>query len=261
MANQNYRLIWFQHFHKAGGTSVINLAQKNGETFYPKHRNGNPVNKRDKLMKFGEYSEERLRAFIDKCEQQGITLISTEWQLPKIDVLASDSRVILVTCLRHPLKRFVSNFYYDLYLGTTKARKLEDYAGSKKGEYAMFNYYSRILSRHNRDPQDLTDKQFSQAIQALQKFDCCLILENGFEALRQCLGWQFTHMHANHSPAWFSPRHIAHLIQRKRYQAIFLGMLHPKRQPSQEFVEEFNTKNHWDLRLYAETLKQYSGLS
>ena len=38
-----YRLVWFQHLHKAAGTYVIRRAMANGETFWPEHENGNPV--------------------------------------------------------------------------------------------------------------------------------------------------------------------------------------------------------------------------
>ena len=35
-----YRLVWFQHLHKAAGTYVIRRAMANGETFGPEHENG-----------------------------------------------------------------------------------------------------------------------------------------------------------------------------------------------------------------------------
>ncbi|MDJ0615333.1 MAG: hypothetical protein QNJ63_01085 [Calothrix sp. MO_192.B10] len=41
--NDKYRLIWFQHFHKAGGTSIVKFAQSNSEVLYPCHLNGNPL--------------------------------------------------------------------------------------------------------------------------------------------------------------------------------------------------------------------------
>ena len=39
-----YRLIWFQHIHKAAGTLIVNMAKANSEKMYITNNNGNPTN-------------------------------------------------------------------------------------------------------------------------------------------------------------------------------------------------------------------------
>ena len=39
---KKYRLVWFQHLHKAAGTYVVRRALTNGEKPYPLNKNGHP---------------------------------------------------------------------------------------------------------------------------------------------------------------------------------------------------------------------------
>ncbi|MBF2033961.1 MAG: sulfotransferase family 2 domain-containing protein [Leptolyngbyaceae cyanobacterium T60_A2020_046] len=260
MTHQDYRLIWFQHFHKAGGTSIVNLAIENGETLYPKHRNGNPAMPSGKPIRPWQFSDRELTDFIDDCERQGVTFVATEWRLPNPTILANDPRVKLVTCLRDPLRRFVSNFYYDLYYGSTQARDLASYVGSK-GEFSMFNYYCRILAQHNRAALEVSAEEFQAAQRVLEQFDCTVILENGFESLGNALGWARVENIKINSVSRFDFRQIHHVSRkrRKRWRAVLARLTRPKKKPDPAFIEYFNQHNAWDIKLYTE-VKQRAAL-
>ena len=119
--SDGYRLVWFHHLHKSAGTLIVNMALRNGEVPYPSHGNGNPKSESGELLRLWEYDEGSLREFIDQCEGRGVTFVATEHGAPDFSLLAEDSRVVLVTCLRDPLKRCASNFNYAYYSGYTDA--------------------------------------------------------------------------------------------------------------------------------------------
>ena len=70
----DYRLVWFQHLHKAAGTYVIRRAMANGETFWPEHSNGNPRNDGE-LIPLENMSSNQLTSFINECEEKGILFL------------------------------------------------------------------------------------------------------------------------------------------------------------------------------------------
>ena len=81
MGRRDYRLVWLQHFHKAAGSSIVEIAQLNGERCYPAHANGNPLDATGKAIALWDYTKEELLEFIDSCEAQGITFMATQWRL------------------------------------------------------------------------------------------------------------------------------------------------------------------------------------
>ncbi len=245
---KKYRLIWFQHFHKAAGTSIVDLAEANNERLWLNHQNGNPIDSRGNQIELWKYSEDELRRFINLCEKESITFIATEWGLPCLRVLSEDHRVKLITCLRDPLDRFVSNFYFDLYYGFTLARKLEDYVATRGRSFTMFNYYCRVLSGHNNSPHDVNDAIFARAKDALSKFDICIILQEGFIALVKGLGWKVNQLQSNSLN--FSFRHALSLIARGEMRLLLYRLLYPRNKPEDGFVKYFKSGNLWDQNLY-----------
>ena len=49
---REYRLVWFQHLHKAAGIVIINMAKVNQEILYNPNNNGNPANNNGKTLYF-----------------------------------------------------------------------------------------------------------------------------------------------------------------------------------------------------------------
>ena len=82
-----YRLVWFQHLHKAAGTYVIRRAMANGEIFWPSHENGNPLEKNEPI-ELWKMSSTELISFIDKCVERGVTFVACEWGGPDFAALA-----------------------------------------------------------------------------------------------------------------------------------------------------------------------------
>mgnify|MGYP000735256715 CR=1 FL=1 len=60
-----YRLIWFQHLHKAAGTLIVNMAKANNEVLHNPHNNGNPSDIKGSTLPLWEYDESRLLDFIN----------------------------------------------------------------------------------------------------------------------------------------------------------------------------------------------------
>ena len=115
-------LLVFLHFHKAGGTSIVNAARKRHNLFEP-NNNGNPKqyerNKKSKIP-FWTYSGEKLVNFIARClNENGATFIAAEnsW-FQNVSIINEEfkrqNRIELVTQFRNPFARFVSNYFFDL---------------------------------------------------------------------------------------------------------------------------------------------------
>jgi hypothetical protein len=243
-----YRLVWFQHFHRAGGTSLVDLALGNGESPWPRHENGNPCEPDGREIRLWDFTPKELTRFVDECESGGVTFVATEWGVPDLTALAGDPRVYLFTCLRRPLDRFVSNFYFDLHSGYTPARNLRDYVGSRDREITMPNYYCRMLARHYNRSMELDEKHFEAAKVALACFDRCLILEESFEPMTLDLGWKWFETHANRSRATL--RQCFGLIRRRRFDLLRHVLLSPKSLPLPEFTDEYERTNRYDIELY-----------
>lgn len=269
MSHHPYRLIWFQHFHKAGGTSVIRLAKINGENLFPRHNNGLPKyseqtldcpgytrQESQKRIRLEKFSDMDLTAFVDYCERCHVTFVATEWGLPNLDILKQDQRVVLITCLRHPLSRFVSNFYFNLYEGVTRVTEIEKFENSRNKLFLMPNYYCRILARNSDRAIAVNSYQFLQAQAELEKFDHCLILEQGFQPLQAALGWTHVTMRANTRPSLFNLRYVYRLLKHGRLNGLVHQLIYRKKPLSSSFIERFHDRNRWDLRLYDSALNR-----
>ncbi len=246
----DYHLVWFQHFHKAAGTSVIELARQNGERFFPRHENGNPLDDAGQPIPLWRFSPTQLQAFVDDCEARGVSFVATEWGVPHLECLAQDPRVRLVTCLRDPLKRFVSNYYYDLYGGHTDARSLETYPGSGPEAFCQHNYYCRMLGADGDGAEDPGEARFRRAQARLALFDYCGTVEAGLERLAQAVGWQPADVRENASDA-----HAGQLVKallKGRLRSVYYRLRFPKSPPPEAFRAEFRHRNRWDLALYAQ---------
>jgi hypothetical protein len=252
MKCNQYKLIWFQHFHKAAGSTIVEYALMNNEKLYPNHANGNPLEKDGSLINLHTFFPTELTEFVDDCEKNGVNFVATEWGAPYIDVLADDPRVKLITCLRDPLKRFLSNFYFDVYGNYTKAKKLENYVNSKDSIFTMDNYYSRILARHNLNPDPIDEVLFQKVKNNLSRFDCCFALEDGFESLSETLNWECPPIEKNHSKS--SLRTYFRHLSRGQFQSILFRLIFRKKPPTKEFQDNYIKRNFYDYKIY----EQYS---
>ena len=257
-AGNNYRLIWFQHLSKAAGTSIVELAKANGEKFYHQHSNGNPRNSDGTLVRLWDMNGSQLKAFVDGCEHEGITFIATEWGAPDFAALASDPRVTLITCLRDPLERFISNYYYGFYLGYSDCLSPESYANSDRtfwGVYTRSNYYCRIFSRCHHEVSRIGLSQFEQAKINLSYFDYCVLISGreSFEHVKSAFGWEGGGTHANRTNLGVIAL-SKHLLTGK-FRLLWRRFAYPKKKPSNEFIDHFKDENAWDYGLMEEARK------
>ena len=230
-----YRLVWFQHLHKAAGTYVIRRAAANGEVFWKENENGNPV--RDgKVIPLWDLSSNQLQAFIDECEENGVTFVACEWGGPDFQTLADDPRVTLLTCLRQPIKRLISNYNYDHYWMWTKSKNYQEYI-AEGPLHSSPEYYTRIFSRGSLD-LDLAQKN-------LQLFDKVIVAEDGMEALDE-LGWS-KESDTTH-PTFGDKKRAMILFAKLRWFRLFNYLKGIKFEPPEELgIEKMNER---DLELY-----------
>ena len=187
-----YRLIWFQHLHKAAGTLIVNMAKANNEVLHNPHNNGNPSDIKGTTLPLWEYDESRLLDFINNCEEEGVTFVASEFGAPNFKILSSDPRVKLMTCFRDPCKRIISNHNYDYYSGYTENHELGNFL-KKINIFTSDNYYVRIFSRMDGFPdKKLTKEDYTNAIENISKFDILINAEseNIGERLEKELNWE-----------------------------------------------------------------------
>lgn len=200
----NYRLVWFQHFHKAAGSSVGILARKNGERHYPQQRNGNPYSKDGHLLPLWDYSAERLTAFVDHCQELGVTYVATEWGAPDFRVLQADPRVKSVSLLRDPWARIVSNYNYDMLNAYETLMPFPEYYFHHSLSFRQPEYYCRTLMRglgqsKARDTDELLDRAFENLSHVDYAAD--IKVPMALEGLCSALGWNFEKISANKKPS------------------------------------------------------------
>lgn len=251
MPRSAYRLVWFQHFHKAAGTSLVRLALANGELPIEGHSNGNLVEPGTRRsIPVWTWDADALHGLIDRFERLGVTFIATEFGVPDLLALSRDPRVRLVTCLREPLARFVSNYYFDLHRGYGKSVRLADYEGSR-GNFTLANYYCWMLSRQSSDAHAVTSADFEAAMANLSLFDLAFAAEqpSGWQTLRDTLGWTGEIPAANRNR--FQWRQIADLGRRGRFAPILRQLSQPIREPHPAFVAQFHQAHRFDIELYA----------
>jgi hypothetical protein len=262
--NKNYRLIWFQHLRKVAGSTIVRLAEANQEVLYPQHTNGNPRTIDGKLIHIWEMDTADLVDFIDQCEQEGITFISTEWSAPDLTTLASDPRIILITCIRDPLERFLSEYYYSLYKGRTDRRSLKDFVNSTAMHslhtLSMFNYYCRIFSRYNDHPEPVGPEQFERASTSMALFDHCAVLDekDPFAEFHRLLGWSISEVTVNRTVMDWSL--FGKLLIKGHLHQLLRRLANPRKEPSEDYRRHFREQNQWDYRLYQEARKKLASV-
>ena len=177
-----------------------------------------------------------LTEFIDECENKGVTFVACEWGGADFETLAKDERVTLLTCLRHPIKRLISNYNYDHYWMWTKARSYEEYL--KEGHlHSSSEYYTKIFARGENDLQ--------KAKSNLTHFDYVIIAEDGMSALDE-LGWS-KESDTTH-PTFGDSKRALILLAKFRWIRLFNYLRKIKYRPPSELKIE--DKNQNDLLLY-----------
>ncbi len=216
---------------------------------FGRHENGNLLNASGAQVDFSGMSLSRLIAFIERCQSEGITFIASEWSSPNFGILSADPRVVLITCLRDPLTRFVSNFYFDLYHGFARANSLETFVNSRQNS-TMYNYYCRVFANVSDDLRVIGEAEFATARTALHAFDHVAVLEtpNSVSGICRTLGWTYSPMRAH--PARPAARTMVSAILKGKFRLLWRRIARPYRQPGIDFSARFREENRFDYRLY-----------
>ena len=240
---EEYRLVWFQHLHKAAGTYVIRRAIANGERLFPNNENGNPCN-HNGVIPLWEMSERELTKFIDTCQEMGVTFVATEWGGPDFLTLSKDPRVCLITCVRDPINRFISNFNFDYYWMWSKSVNYEQYLTDKE-IYTSPEYYTRIFSRNHDPSVPVTKNHFQIAKKNALLFDKIIIAETGMNALDE-FGWpvESDTKHPTFGDKWA----LLFLLKKLRFKRLFQYIRAVKHKPSKNInIEKLNK---FDIQFY-----------
>lgn len=211
-----YRLIWFQHVHKAAGTLVVNLAKENGEVLFKNNANGNPLDENGDRLELWNYSAEELTDFIDQCEKDGVTFVATEHGSPDFRLLSEDSRVFLLTTLRGPFSRAVSNFNHAYYAGYTQSNNLDVFL-SENRFFMTDNFYTRTFTQKEQFPLvELNYSDVDDALNMIRLFDLVLKIGEGdlVEKLSKEFNWR--NVGVDSHPTFGDPWKVWNLLKKGR---------------------------------------------
>lgn len=260
----DYRLIWFQHFHKAAGSSVGALARQNGEIFYRRHHNGNPYDDKGRILPLWDFSEDQISAFVDECERIGTTFVASEWGAPDFRVLARDPRVVSISLLRDPWSRLVSNYTFDLIRRHAPLTPIDTYYFHHSFKFRQPNYYCRTLMAGGGVTRAQTvDELMDRAWENLAALDFVLALEapKPIDALCAYLGWTQQVERVNSKPSF-----LTGLLNQVRHGDVSYAYRRWRIENRQwtridTFREEFEANNDADIALYRRLLQEKTGMT
>lgn len=138
-------MIVFLHFHKAGGSSVVERAEASGYVLPPRHANGHPIGEDGSILRPWEHGDAQLREFFLSLQHAGVDFLALEWGFPRLDILAEVPDVEVWVLVRDPFARAQSNYAFDYANGHTDAKSFSAYRNSHIGEFTRDNYYARAV--------------------------------------------------------------------------------------------------------------------
>lgn len=189
--------LWYHHFHKAGGSTFVNLAKANGATLLPRNSNGNPLSRNGVRIPFWNFSPEEQAVWARRIRKKfGTDTVVTEFGFPAPQGLLAPGPFLYVTVMREPVKRLVSNFFwrYRRFFSGQHEPRLPLGGFPDFGEFAkkQVNIYTHTLSGN---AGSLGHKDLAIATVILRHFSIILVcewLDNTAALLALHLGWAIT---------------------------------------------------------------------
>jgi hypothetical protein len=245
-------LTWFLHFHKAGGTTVVELARRNGEILHDPNLNGCPLTANRKVLRLWERSREGLHDYLDAAVNSGVTFVASEWGVPDLQVLGERSDVRVVTVIRDPIRRIISNFQFDRKYGYSEWHSLAAWVDHPVKTHTFSNYYTRMLARHDWRDDAPAEELVAAAWRNLLLVDSAVILEqqDWVGAFCQRLGWRPYKIHENRSnlavgdSSRLRARHLRH------GRLDLFAQTFRQHRPTESEVQELTAANQLDIQLY-----------
>lgn len=177
-------LLWFIHFHKCAGTSLVDSLLEGGYRPAACHHNGNPVDASGRQIDFTNFDAHKMSSYIDTAIESGTTVICSEFSNPRMDWLKRDKRVKVVTILRHPISRMISNWKFDMINQYSCAnQKLSAYI-QQPYPWCSPGFYCESLAAMTEaesgghPEQRHTKDTLKQALKTLEYFDAIAIQED-----------------------------------------------------------------------------------
>lgn len=244
----SHRLVWFHHFPKSAGSTVVEIARRNSERFWMPSRNGNPSRANGQEIPIWKFSDNELKEFVDLCATRGVSFVATEGRVPLVSVLASDPKVTLITLLRCPYDRFLSNFFFDVYQGYAVPHDIHTYATHHSSWIKGDNYYVRLLSGNVDAEKRVTREDLCKATEMLRGMMVFVLEENGLSSLCQHLGWKTQDVKVNTTRV--SVRNVMRMVWNARFGRLFRMIRYRRSMVAPEVEMWFAERNRWDIELY-----------
>jgi len=178
-----FTCVFFLHMHKAGGTTVTYLFRD--FKWYPRNGNGNPWEGRTGVVKFTDYGRKQFADFLLRLNHMKVQFIASEWNYFKHVEEIDISCISLVTCIRDPYARFVSNMFVNganaselLNPLTWMNRDIQLKRGNLWVNFNKPNYYVKMMNGYGDEPQrEVSREDLETAKRNLNDFDVVIILE------------------------------------------------------------------------------------
>ena len=190
MHSDNHQLILFLHFHRSGGTSIVQMFSRAGRVLHDPHVNGNPwLGDRSGLVEFWRFDRRQFTGWIDEITSQGVEFIACEWDFLRRENRCPRDGLALVTCLRDPFERLVSDYvskggdrlWGDIRRWYDTEPLLWKRASSTRSfplSHNLPNHYVRMLNGLGTAPEaGLDHDSLKEARRSLNLFEAVLVLE------------------------------------------------------------------------------------
>jgi len=245
--------VWYHHFHKAGGSTFVKLAQANGAGLAPYNSNGNPLAgpaPGAERVPFWEWAPSAQVGWAQKLRRaHGADMVVTEFGFPGPANLVAPGPFLYVTILREPVSRLVSNFFWryrrffsgepEPRLAPGQAPNFQDFA-RKHVDFYVHTLAGRGEARGEADKPPLGEADLARAKETLEfGFSLVLIcewLDHSAPLLERHLGWAITD---------FGAFHLKENSGLKDYGLV-------KRSYGAEWKAKLAEENILDVRLYAQ---------
>lgn len=132
--------IYFHHFHKCAGTSMVRYLESNYSLFGP-HANGNILDDHNIAFPIHLYDSSRLDEFLERV---GSDSFCYEWGIPDMQRIRAKG-FYTVTVIREPTERLLSNYKFDIQSGNVCMPFLE-YVSNIAVPFWSGNYYTSEIS-------------------------------------------------------------------------------------------------------------------
>ena len=180
----NSSIIFFLHFHKAGGTTInnaFNILSKHNT-----NKNGNPWDrKQGTMIQFWNYDRVRFDQFLTYLHEKQVKFVCFEWNYFKLYNQLSFKGCEFITCFRDPYERYVSDmnfsqiYKYDKYKNLTLTKETDGKGRIIEINHNKSNYYVKMLNGFGDQPDKvINQKHLEIAKKNLKNFSIILILED-----------------------------------------------------------------------------------